>query len=426
MPGSVLHILSQRPARTGSGVTLEALVRQAGLAGWAQHAVVGTPVSDPAPKVGELSEDRVHPLIFGRGELNFRLPGMSDVMPYPSSRFSALNPRQIDTYLRAWRDHLKMVIQSCRPDLIHTHHIWLVSALVKDISPNIPVVTQSHATGLRQMALCPHLAEQVKAGCRRNDRFFVLHKEQAAALSRLLDVPPERIHGVGVGYQARLFRWGEEKDREAHGLLYAGKYSHSKGLPWLLDAVEKLAGRFPGLKLHVAGSGSGPEAESLARRMRAMSPVVERHGHLDQSGLADLMRRCSVFVLPSFSEGLPLVLVEALACGCRLVSTRLPGVMDQLAPDLDPVLHLVPLPRMSQTGGAEPEDPVGFVEGLKTAIEKSLAAPPPRPDMPGVRKILVDFTWSAVFKRIEPVWRGLIRAEPEFRESSLYKKRIKW
>ena len=57
--------------------------------------------------------------------------------------------------------------------------------------------------------------------------------------------------------------------------------------------------------------------------MEDLVPLVTMHGQLDQPALADLMRRCAVCVLPSFYEGVPLVLVEAAACGCRLVSTDL-------------------------------------------------------------------------------------------------------
>ena len=47
MARRVLHLLSQRPGRTGSGVTVQALVREAAAAGWAQAVVVGTPADDP-------------------------------------------------------------------------------------------------------------------------------------------------------------------------------------------------------------------------------------------------------------------------------------------------------------------------------------------------------------------------------------------
>ena len=76
---------------TGSGVTLDALVREAAKAGWDQHVVCGVPADDGNPRVGDLDASRVHPLTFasavgaGDGVLPFPVPGMSDVMPYPST-----------------------------------------------------------------------------------------------------------------------------------------------------------------------------------------------------------------------------------------------------------------------------------------------------------------------------------------------------
>jgi glycosyltransferase involved in cell wall biosynthesis len=407
MQGKVLHILSQRPSRTGSGITLDALVREAARSSWEQDAAVGTPEADAHPEVGGLPRGRIHPLAFGRGRLNFPLPGMSDVMPYRSTRFAGMNPGQIDAYLQAWLDHLQALIRSCRPDLIHTHHIWLVSALVKNAAPGIPVVNHCHATGLRQMTLCPHLADRVRAGCRRNDRFLALHADQARELAVTLDVPAHRVAVVGAGYQDSLFHDGGVGNRRENTLLYVGKYSAAKGLPWLLDAIDRLSGRKPGLVLHVAGSGAGAEADALGRRMADMDPAVVCHGQLDQGRLADLMRRCRVCVLPSFYEGLPLVLAEALACGCRLVSTRLPGVMDQLAPHFGGALELVPLPAGVGPGSNEPENPGRFVDDLAGALEKSLAAPPLESGAPEIRAMGGQFSWSAVFRRVERVWREL-------------------
>jgi glycosyltransferase involved in cell wall biosynthesis len=398
----ILHTLSQRPLLTGSGITLDALVRHAARAGWDQRVVVGVPAEDPHPAAGGLDPDRIHPLVFGTGELDFPVPGMSDVMPYSSTRFSEMTLVQLDTYRSAWRDHLKQVIAGFRPDVIHAHHVWLLSSLLKDVAPEILVVNQCHATGLRQMTLCPHLADEVKAGCSRNDRFLVLHRGHAEQLARVLNIPHDRIHVVGAGYREDLFHTDGDEGRKDDALLYIGKYSAAKGLPWLLDAVERLAERVPGLELHVAGSGAGSEAEALRQRMETMAPTVVLHGQVEQSKLASLMRRCSVCVLPSFYEGVPLVLVEALACGCRLVSTRLPGVVDQLVPHLGPFIELVPLPRLVGADSPVPEDLPAFVDDLTETIEIVLDRP--ALDNRGLTIALEPFTWDAVFRRVERVW----------------------
>ncbi|MCP4592397.1 MAG: glycosyltransferase family 4 protein [bacterium] len=407
MPHRVLHLLSQRPAFTGSGVCLEAAVRAAGRAGWEQRVVVGTPHDDPHPSVGGLTPARIHPLRFGFGELDFPLPGMSDVMPYPTSRFSSLDRRQLRAYRDAWREHVGSVIASFKPDLIHSHHVWLLSSLVKDVAPDVPVVTHCHATGLRQMVLCPHLADEVRRGCSRNDRFLVLHSGHADALVGELEITPECIHVVGMGYQPGVFHT-RGRSTTQNRLIYAGKYSRAKGLPQLLDAVERLAERRPGLVLHVAGDGAGPEAEALRRRMAEMAPRVVMHGQVDQETLAELMRASSVFVLPSFYEGLPLVLVEALACGCRLVCNDLTSLREGLGPQLDPVLDRVALPRLVGPDVPHADDLPEYVRALETTLDAALdqlALGDPAQSMP---ERLEPFTWDAVFRRIEGAWNDAI------------------
>ncbi|MFH1842926.1 MAG: glycosyltransferase family 4 protein, partial [bacterium] len=398
MPERVLHVLSQRPSLTGSGVTLDALVRHAAEAGWEQAVVVGVPGDDPSPQIGALPEEQLFPLVFGGSDLPVAVPGMSDIMPYPSSRFSALTTAELDMYRQAWRRHLRWVVETVCPDVVHTHHIWLMSSLLKDIAPDIPVVTQSHATGLRQMILCPGLADEVRRGVGRNDAFLVLHDEHADLLGRTLAVPSERIEVVGAGYREDLFHArGRELFTADSGapqrLLYVGKYSAAKGLPWLLDAFSEHHREDPRLELHVAGSGAGKEANDLEQRMVVMAPAVVLHGQLDQPELATLMRRCTVCVLPSFYEGVPLVLVEAVACGCRLVTTRLPGVLSRLAPGLAPVLELVPLPRLRDADRPFDEDLPTFVHDLRTALARALSRPPLGDPARTMAAALAEFSW---------------------------------
>ncbi len=316
-PSRILHVLSQRPSRTGSGITLDSLVALAEGPRWRQAAIVGVPWDDSTFSVGALPDDRLFPVRFGHpdADLPYPVPGMSDVMPYPSSVWSRLSATQLEAYRTVWRRHLQKVLAAFRPHLIHTNHIWLVSSLLKDLAPELPVVTTSHATGLRQMDLTPHLKPEVLTGCRRNDHFFALRADHGRQLAETLNVPMDRITVSGVGFREEIFHpAGTRPADEARNLLYVGKYSHAKGLPWLLDAFETLRTGRPELVLHIAGDGAGPEAEALRTRMQALAPHVVLHGMLDQPRLAELMRRCGVMVLPSFYEGVPLVLVEAAAC----------------------------------------------------------------------------------------------------------------
>lgn len=398
----ILHCLSQRPLLTGSGVTLDALVRHAAVRGWDQQIVVGVPFDDPEAGVGGLSAARVHPLRFGApgGDLPFPVPGMSDVMPYRSTVFSTLDASERRAYRGAWRDHLTAVLDAFEPDLIHSHHAWIMSSGLKRLRPATPVVVHSHGTALRQMELCPDAFAEIRDDLCRIDQLLALHDEHATAYAAALDLPAERVRVVGAGYREDLFHPRGRADAAGLSLLYAGKLSASKGLPELLDAVTLLRDDMRDLVLHVAGGGAGDEAEGIRARCEATGGVV-LHGRLDQEALAELARRCAIFVLPSFYEGLPLVLVEALACGCRLVSTALPGVVG-LASSLGPALELVPAPRMESVDVPVEADRPTFVRELAAAIRRSLDGLPPNP------LLAAAFTWGAVFERVEAGWQSLL------------------
>ena len=103
-----------------------------------------------------------------------------------------------------------------------------------------------------------------------------------------------------------------------------------------------------------------------------MAPSVVQHGQLSQPELAEVARRSTVCVLPSFYEGLPLVLVEALACGCRLVATELPGIVEELAPRLGDALTMVELPSL-ETGRPTPR--LTTCRPLSTASRQPSRAP---------------------------------------------------
>ncbi len=407
----VLFVLSQRPERTGSGITLDALVREARAAGHEVSVLCGMPAGEPIPTIGGLAPSHVGAVTFGPdGELPYPVPGMSDVMPYESTVWSAMTEEMLAPYRHVWRERLACAVAAARPDVVHCNHLWLVSALAPDVLAGIPSVAHCHATGLRQLQLCPHLRPEITAGLRRHGAFLVLHAEHARQVSALLPVPAARVVEVGAGYRDDLFHPGGAPDPAARRgqLLYVGKYAAAKGLPWLLDACELLWQSGAAFTLHVAGDGAGEEAEQLRARLTALAPRVQVHGQLDQPALADLMRRCAGLILPSLYEGLPLVLVEGRACGCLLLSTALPGITARLAPALGEDLETIPPPQLVGADTPVAADLPDFTGRLAAAIGRLAALPAraPEPDE------LAPFTWTAVFQRVEQVWREVAARRP--------------
>jgi hypothetical protein len=95
-PLKILHLLSQQPGKTGSGVVLLSLVRLDADEGYRQRAVIGLPGAEPLPDVPPLPPADLFPVRFDRPPVPFAIPGMSDIMPYKSTRFSSFTPEMLD------------------------------------------------------------------------------------------------------------------------------------------------------------------------------------------------------------------------------------------------------------------------------------------------------------------------------------------
>jgi glycosyltransferase involved in cell wall biosynthesis len=97
-------------------------------------------------------------------------------------------------------------------------------------------------------------------------------------------------------------------------------------LPVLLEAVARLAKDRPDLTLVVAGDGPDrAKLEAQAKRLD-IAPNVEFRGYQSQAQVRELLQQTDVFAMASFAEGVPVVLMEAMAAGVPVVATRIAGV----------------------------------------------------------------------------------------------------
>jgi glycosyltransferase involved in cell wall biosynthesis len=100
------------------------------------------------------------------------------------------------------------------------------------------------------------------------------------------------------------------------------------------------------------------------------------------------------------------VLLEALACGCRLVSTNFPGLEEVLGDLPGSYCRLVDLPRLKSLDTPFPEDEASFEERLAAAIRGQIAAvrQEPKMDPALLTPILEAYSWTRVFERVEEVY----------------------
>ena len=84
--------------------------------------------------------------------------------------------------------------------------------------------------------------------------------------------------------------------------------------------------------------GDGPDADALRDRARRAGVEVAFPGALSPDGVAGVLRAADVFCLPSFAEGLPVVLMEAMAAGLPVVSTAVMGIPELVTDDVSGLL----------------------------------------------------------------------------------------
>jgi glycosyltransferase involved in cell wall biosynthesis len=140
-----------------------------------------------------------------------------------------------------------------------------------------------------------------------------------------------QVEVLGNGVDIDVFR-SAEPDQEGSPatryILAAGRLDLRKGFEDLIDAMPLVASRFPDVRLYIAGRG--PLEQPLQHRIAqlGLDRDVQLLGHADRATMVRLYQGATLFAHAAHYEGLPTVLLEAMACKKAVVSTAVSGVPD--------------------------------------------------------------------------------------------------
>lgn len=141
----------------------------------------------------------------------------------------------------------------------------------------------------------------------------------------------DKIKVIHCGIEAA--RWPDPVPMPADGplrMVAIGRFAEQKGFSLLIRAFAAARQMTPDMHLTLIGDGSlRPEIEDIIRQ-NGMEESVSLPGWQNEAGVRDALNRAHLLVVPSFAEGLPVVMMEAMACARPCLATYIAGIPELL------------------------------------------------------------------------------------------------
>jgi alpha-maltose-1-phosphate synthase len=311
-------------------------------------------------------------------------------------------------------------------DVVHSH-TWYANLAghLAGLLHGVPHVLSAHSLE----PLRPWKAEQLGGGYALSSWAERTAYEAAAAVIAVSagmradilrcypQVDPQRVQVVHNGIDLSGWRRDENPDAaralgvdpDAPSVVFVGRITRQKGLPYLLRAAERLD---PGVQLVLcAGAPDTPEISAevtgLVEGLRGKRDgVVWIDRMLPRTELCQLLSAATVFVCPSVYEPLGIVNLEAMACEAAVVGTATGGIPEVV--DDGVTGRLVPI-EQTDDGTGTPLDPERFVADLAGTLNQVVADPGKAREMGRAGRLRAEqhFSWEAIADRTMEVYRSV-------------------
>lgn len=233
-------------------------------------------------------------------------------------------------YANALRRHLKA--DAGRYDVLHAHFgfpdAFVAACAARRIG--VPLVVTLHGDdALRVAPRRDVIGRTVRSGIEAAQIVICVSEAMAEVVRPLL--PSTDVRVIANGFDDSLFRVATaERDL---GILFVGLLVPVKNVDLLLRAYARVREQV-GVPLTIVGDGILRSGLAELAVELGVADSVHFLGYRSRVEVASLMQRARVLALPSFSEGYPLVVAEALACGTPVVASRVGGTPDIIASPL--------------------------------------------------------------------------------------------
>jgi asparagine synthase (glutamine-hydrolysing) len=227
-------------------------------------------------------------------------------------------------------------------DLVHAHFAWTAGYTAVRVKEkyHVPAIVTGHGMDVYDQPFrSPTWRRKIVDVFKRADGIITVSRDNQACLEKL-GITREVIV-IPNGFRGELFfPKAQEECRRRLALpfgkkiiLTVGSLSTVKGHCYLVEAMAQVAPSYPEADCYIVGEGE--LRGQLERQIAALGLAgrVRLAGAKPHTEINDWMNACDVFVLPSLTEGLPVVQIEAMACGKPVVATRNKGSTELIASD---------------------------------------------------------------------------------------------
>ncbi len=294
-----------------------------------------------------------------------------------------------------------------RASLIHGHWVVPGGALAAAAAGNLPVVVSLHGSDVYLAERLAVARAAARAAFSRADWITACSddlRERAIAVG----APRDRSETIAYGVDAARFQPDPASRpalRRALGVgngplvFTAGRFVRKKGFEYLIDAVGELAPAFPELVLAIAGGGDLEDELRRRASARGIADATRFVGVLTHSDVARFLSAADVVAVPSVVDeagnvdGLPNVVMEAMASGTPLVATTAGGI-----------------PSVIEAGRTAELVPEGDAHQLAMAIDRLLRDPARRSEMGRFAReeAVRHYGWDRFAARLDSVYERAV------------------
>lgn len=301
-------------------------------------------------------------------------------------------------YVASIRRAVARAVEEFEPDVILAAWAhpdgWAAVRLAREFG--LPAVIKVHGSDVLVATRNERRRRRIAEGLREADGVIAVSRDLADHVVGL-GVPADRVHVVHNGIDEALFTPGDRAEARARlglpadgqALLFVGNLLFSKGIGVLADACARLRDQGRPVRCYVVGGGRDEGRLRALVARHGLGEWVTLVGPKPSRELPDWYRACDLVALPSYSEGIPNVLREAVACGRPFVATRVGGIPE------------VADPAFSQL--VDPGDPVQLAAAVAAIFEN-----PPAAEV--VARLGRAQSWEASARSVAARLRGAISA----------------